>query len=347
MVSRKTFGGAALAATAFGLALAATSPARAATDLQAFRATLSPGGSVVDLTESGPLDWVHWGYQMTGGPFDQNASAKSVRKGGNGGGGVIGALQILPPMTATPPELYWFPKQSTTVSFRWTDGVPVADPGVGVSVRDGVSGVPGTRFIFRAASGTELRQLSIYLAFACTDLVQVDITLGTRSRRLTSTEICAERFENHKITIRYSSDDGTDVVVTSRGGIFGEVGATLYAATVSVVDPGGGQPPGDAGVGDAGSRDASPDPQDASGGSGGAGGAGGATSTGGSGGGGAAGGAGPDAGTGAPDSRPGGRVFACAVGGGLSPTSGGMAVAGALVMVSVLVRRRPQRRRRR
>jgi hypothetical protein len=355
MVSRKPLGGAVLAGAAVGLALAMPMAARAATDLQAFRATLSPGGTVVDLTEAGPMDWVHWGYQMTGGPFGQQSPpAKSVRKLRDGGG-LIGELQVLPPTTTAPPELYWFPKQGTTISFRWTDGTPVLNPGAGVSVGDGVSGVPGTRFVFRAASGPELRQLSIYLGLDCTDLVQVDVTLGARSKRLTSTEICAERFENHKITIRYSSDDRTDLVVTSRGGVFGQVGGTIYAATLAVVAPTGGQQPPDGGAAEALSGGDAATVADAPGGAGDTAGPDGRAGSGGGGsGGGGSGSGGRDAAavidTGDPGTTPGGRVLACALGPGGPPGVVGTAhsltgvIACGLLLAGALARRRARAR---
>src|SRR5438045_7103118 len=70
--------------------------ARAAEDLQAFVATMSPSGTTLDLTAAGTLDWAHWGYGMMGGPFGQTTTPITNRKMMTGPG-LISALQVLPP----------------------------------------------------------------------------------------------------------------------------------------------------------------------------------------------------------------------------------------------------------
>src|SRR5437867_1333724 len=96
--------------------------ARAAEDLQAFVATMSPTGTTVNLTDVGSLDWDHWGYGMTGGPYGQTTPPTANRKN-MAGAGLISALQILPPPSN--PATYWSPVRSTSLAFRWTDGTPV------------------------------------------------------------------------------------------------------------------------------------------------------------------------------------------------------------------------------
>src|SRR3954468_10928740 len=120
---------------ALGLPALTPRSARGAEDLQAFVATMSPTGTTVDLTEAGPLDWAHWGYGMTGGPFGETTTPATNRKIMSGPA-LIGALQVLPPPSGG--ATYWSPARSTTVAFRWCDGMPVRDPGVGVSVTEGI-----------------------------------------------------------------------------------------------------------------------------------------------------------------------------------------------------------------
>jgi hypothetical protein len=231
---------------------------------------MSPTGTTVDLTAAGVLDWAHWGYGMTGGPFGQTTTPTTNRKSMTGAG-LIGALQVLPPSSGG--TTYWSPARSTTLLFRWNDGMPVHDPGLGVSVGEGIGSVAESSFTLRAQSGPDLRQLSIYLAFDCTGLNQVDVTLGTKTATLTAGVTCMGKTigENHKITIRYSSDSRIDVLVTIKGAVFGSVGPTVYAATLAPVTSsgeldGGVSPDGGASV-DGGSG--------AAGGSAGSGGAGG------------------------------------------------------------------------
>src|ERR1041384_4101047 len=78
------------------IALLAPRHARAAEDLQAFVATMSPTGTTVNLTDLGSLDWDHWGYGMTGGPYGQTTTPIANRKS-MAGAGLISALQVLPP----------------------------------------------------------------------------------------------------------------------------------------------------------------------------------------------------------------------------------------------------------
>src|SRR6266700_130312 len=208
--------------------------ADAAEDLQAFVATMSPTGTTVNLTDLGSLDWAHWGYGMTGGPYGQTTTPTANRKS-MAGAGLISALQILPPPSGD--ATYWSPVRSTSLAFRWTDGTPVRDPGTGVSVTEGIGSTSESSFTLRAQSGPDLRQLSIYVAFDCTGINQVDVVLGTQMVRVTEDLICvgSGMDENHKITIRYSSDARVDVVATVKGGLFGSVGATVYAATLAGV----------------------------------------------------------------------------------------------------------------
>jgi len=288
--------------------------ARAAEDLQAYVATMSPTGTTVDLTAAGVLDWAHWGYGMTGGPFGQTTTPTTNRKSMTGAG-LIGALQVLPP--ASGGTTYWSAARSTTLLFRWSDGMPVRDPGLGVSVGEGIGSVAESSFTLRAQSGPDLRQLSIYLAFDCTGLNQVDVTLGTKTATLTPGVTCMGKTigENHKITIRYSSDARVDVLVTIKGAVFGSVGPTVYAATLAPVTSSGD---GDGGVNPDGG--ASGD-----GGSGAAGGGAGPAGSGGAGGsasGGAAGGG--SAGTGGP----GGAGGAASASGGAAGSSAGGGQAG-------------------
>jgi hypothetical protein len=233
---------------ALGSGLRAPRPALAAEDLQAFVATMPPTGSTIDLTAAGSLDWAHWGYGMTGGPFGQTTTPTTNRKIMSGPA-LIGALQVLPPPSGA--ATYWSPARSTTVAFRWSDGMPVRDPGVGVSVTEGIGSAAESSFILRAQSGPDLRQLSIYVAFDCTGFGQVDVTLGKKMVSLTSSMICADSGldENHQITIRYSSDSRTDVVATIKGGLFGSVGPTVYASTLTPVTSSGEPGSADAGTG--------------------------------------------------------------------------------------------------
>jgi hypothetical protein len=303
---------------ALGLGLPAPRPARAAEDLQAFVATMPLTGSTIDLTAVGSLDWAHWGYGMTGGPFGQTTTPTTNRKIMSGPA-LISALQVLPPPSGG--ATYWSPARSMTVAFRWSDGTPVRNPGTGVSVTEGIGSTAESSFILRAQSGPDLRQLSIYVAFDCTGLGQVDVTLGKKMVSLTSNLVCVGSApdENHQITIRYSSDSRVDVVATIKGGLFGGVGPTVYASTLAPVTSSG----------EPGSIDAGTDPDagaSADAGAGGSGAAGGASTgaagaNGGSaagGGGGRAAGAGGASGGGAAGEGSGGNVT-----GGASGSRGG------------------------
>jgi len=297
--------------------------AEAAEDLQAFVATMSPSGTTIDLSAAGSLDWAHWGYGMTGGPFGQTTTPTMNRKI-MPGPGLIGALQVLPPSSGG--STYWSSVRSTTVAFLWNDGMPVRAPGAGVSVTEGIGSVAESTFTLRAQSGPELRQLSIYVAFDCTGLDQVDVTLGAKTAKVTSDLICVGSGldENHKITIRYSSDSRVDVVATIKGGLFGAVGPTVYAATLAPVttsvDPGsvdaGATPDSDASI-DAGSGGSGATGGTPGGGQGGASG----------GGGGEAGGRGGVAG-GGPAGRTGAGGVDSSGGGGISSGASGGAAGG-------------------
>jgi hypothetical protein len=354
MPSRKPLILALALVAALGQGWLASPRALAAEDLQAFVATTSPTGTTVNLTEVGSLDWAHWGYGMTGGPYGQTTTPTTNRKT-MAGAGLINALQVLPPPSGD--ATYWSPVRSTSLAFRWTDGMPVRDPGVGVSVTEGIGSTSESSFTLRAQSGPELRQLSIYVAFDCTGVNQVDVTLGAKKVSVTSDLICVSSVmnENHKMTIRYSSDLRVDAVTTIKGGLFGSVGPTVYAATLAVVTSSGDPGPGDAGTDGGASADAGAGGRSGSGGAGaGIGGASGA-GVGGSGGNGAsAGGAGggvsasggtngADAGVGGrrSDERPAGRVLACDLAAGApAPSSLGLALCGVLLWWA---RRRPPR----
>ena len=305
-----------------GQGLLAARRALAAEDLQAFVATMSPSGTTVSLSEVGSLDWAHWGYGMTGGPYGQTTTPTTNRKI-MAGAGLISALQVLPPPSGD--ATYWSPVRSTSLAFRWTDGMPVRDPGVGVSVTEGIGSASESSFTVRAQSGPGLRQLSLYVAFDCTGINQVDVTLGALAVRLTDDLICvgSGMNENHKITIRYSSDSRVDAVTTIKGGLFGTAGPTVHAGTLAVVTSSGDPGPADAGA------DGGP-PADAGAGAGGrsgAGGTGGGVSASGG-----TNGAGAGVGGQRADQRPGGRVLACdLVAGAPAPSSLGLALCGALL----------------
>jgi hypothetical protein len=343
---------------ALGLGALAPRRARAAEDLQAFVATMSPTGTTVDLTAVGPLDWAHWGYGMTGGPFGQTTTPSTNRKSMTGAA-LIGALQVLPPSSGG--STYWSPVRSTTVAFRWSDGAPVRDPGVGVSVTEGIGSVAESSFTLRAQSGPDLRQLSIYVAFDCTGINQVDVTLGAKMVRLTGDVTCVGTGldENHKITIRYSSDSRVDVVTTIKGALFGDVGPTVYAATLAPVtssgDPGsvdaGASPDGgaavDAGTGGGGATGGAAGSPAGDGGAGGAAGGGGSSAGGASGAGGntsASGGASGSSAGGAGGAPPKGRVLACNLpADAQAPSPAGVVVSVAFLWFASRRRRLPTR----
>jgi hypothetical protein len=292
-------------------AVALAPRAWAVDDLQLYRATLSPSG-VVDLTVSGSLDWVHWGYHMPAGTYGALDVPVVTHKMTAPDPTPIGNLQIMPPASGAPP-LYWRPIQSSTMSFRWTDGTPVRDPGAGVSVPEGIGAVPESSFTLGASTGPELRQLSIFLSADCrTELPQVDASLGSLKQRLTSDLICLQsNARDHKITVRYSSStvNPPPVIITIRSSFLDDQGPMIFAATLGVVTTGAGGGPADGGTPDA-PPDAGPSGGAGQGGGGGArGGAGGAAGSGAAGSGGSAAGMG-GAGDVAP---PAGRVLACAV----------------------------------
>jgi hypothetical protein len=229
----------------------------------------------------------------------------------------IGNLQIMP-RVSDPPPLYWRPIQSSTMSFRWTDGMPVRDPGAGVSVPEGIGAVPESSFTLGASTGPELRQLSIFLSADCrTEFPQVDASLGSLKQRLTSDLICLQSAaRDHKITVRYSSStvNPPPVIITIRSSFLDDQGPMIFAATLGVVTTGAGGGPADGGTPDA-PPDAGPSgaagQSGQTGGGGGGGAAGGAAGSGG----GAAGSGGGAAGTGGAGdvTPPAGRVLACAL----------------------------------
>jgi len=128
MLSRRLRARSLAALAALGLGVLAPRAARAAEDLQAFVATMSPTGTTVDLTAAGSLDWAHWGYGMTGGPFGQTTTPTTNRKIMTGAG-LIGALQVLPPPSgeSTYWSSSWLSSRSAPPAWRRPSGCAACD----------------------------------------------------------------------------------------------------------------------------------------------------------------------------------------------------------------------------
>lgn len=334
--------------------VAASAPRRAyaGTTLQVAATPMSPG-TIVDLTSAGMIDWAHWGYLQSGGPYGLGDPPPKLSHKITGGG-TIGGNLLVAALPSNSSQKYWMPVRGTTVSFKWSDGTP-SNPGPGVTITDGIGADGDTTFTLAAGTSADLRELSIYATFDCSNIAPaLKATLGTAPpQTLDDGSLChgANGAEDVKVTVQYSSDDRNPadltVVITNEFGSDTTIEATLYAATLSAAGStsDGGAPDGNLGAngGAAGSAGVGP------GAIGGAGGsmratAGANGSAGARGSGGMAGGGGGIAGTAArssPSDPP--RVLSCAV--ASSGTSRcGLRTFGATLAVMILAmrRRRPR-----